>query len=68
MATKEISILLLAKDLASGNIRATQALAMHADVRMTERYTLAAVDPALQAVVAQLGYRLPRSRNMRIAG
>lgn len=44
--------------LASGNIRATQALAMHSDARMTERYTLAAVNIALKAVVDQLGTRL----------
>jgi hypothetical protein len=35
------------------------ALAMHADIRMTERYTLAAIDPSLVAVVAQVGQRLP---------
>lgn len=40
--------------LASGDIHATQLLAMHADAKMTHRYTLAAVDPRLQAVVRLL--------------
>jgi integrase len=44
--------------ISSKDIRATQALAMHSDARMTERYTLAAVDPRLQDVAARLGIRL----------
>jgi integrase len=36
------------------DLRATQALAMHSDVRMTERYTLAAVDPRLVDLAARL--------------
>lgn len=46
--------------LATGNLKATQDAAMHRDRRMTERYTLAAVDPSLRAAAAQLGDRLPR--------
>lgn len=46
--------------LAGKDIRATQALAMHNDARMTERYTLAAVDPRLADVAARLGERLRR--------
>ena len=36
------------------DLRATQALAMHADIRMTTRYTLAAVDPRLSNLAARL--------------
>jgi integrase len=45
---------LTASYLAGKDIRATQALAMHSDARMTERYTLAAVDPRLLDVAKQL--------------
>jgi integrase len=45
--------------LAGKDIHATQALATHADPRMTRRYTLAAVDPRLQDVAALLAGRLP---------
>lgn len=38
----------------TGDIKATQALALHADRRTTDRYTLAAVDARLQTVVAQI--------------
>jgi hypothetical protein len=34
--------------LATGNVSSTQSLAMHSDIRMTRRYTLAAVAPELQ--------------------
>lgn len=44
--------------LVSGDIKATQDVAMHTDARTTERYTLAAVDPRLQAVATQLGARM----------
>lgn len=40
--------------LKTGNIRATQEMAMHADGRQTQRYTLAAVDPQLKALAAAL--------------
>jgi len=43
--------------LASGNIHATQGLAMHADARMTHRYTLAAVAPELKAAAELLAAR-----------
>lgn len=43
--------------LATGNINATQGLAIHADARMTRRYTLAAVAPELQQAAAQLTAR-----------
>jgi integrase len=45
----------------SGDIRATQLLATHADVRMTHRYTLAAVDPRLRAVTDLLNLS-PRTK------
>lgn len=38
----------------TGDIRATQGMAQHADGRMTHRYTLAAVDPRLKALTATL--------------
>jgi site-specific recombinase XerD len=47
--------------LAGQNIHATQQLAMHRDIRQTERYTLASVDPQLLDVIATLGPRLPSS-------
>jgi integrase len=43
--------------LATGNISATQSHALHADSRMTRRYTLAAVAPELQAAADLLGQR-----------
>lgn len=43
--------------LATGNISATQSLAMHSDARMTRRYTLAAVAPELQRAAKQLAAR-----------
>lgn len=43
--------------LATGNISATQSLAMHTDARMTRRYTLASVAPELQRAAAQLTAR-----------
>lgn len=43
--------------LATGNINATQGLAMHSDARMTRRYTLAAVTPELQAAAAAVQAR-----------
>lgn len=43
--------------LATGNISATQSLAMHSDARMTRRYTLAAVTPELQLAAALLTAR-----------
>jgi integrase len=43
--------------LGTGDIRATQALATHADERMTRRYTLAAVDPRPAALVPALAAR-----------
>lgn len=45
--------------LASGNLHATQGLAMHADIRQTQRYTLAAVAPQLKAAAELLAARLP---------
>ena len=48
--------------MASKNIHATQKLALRAYIRMTDRYTLAAVDPVLLDVVSQLGARLPVPR------
>jgi integrase len=49
--------------LATGNIRTTQSLALHSDSRMTERYTLAAVAPELQAAARLLAQRLVGHRN-----
>jgi integrase len=46
--------MLTAVYLATGDIRATQAFALHADGRQTQRYTLAAVDPRLKALAAAL--------------
>lgn len=43
--------------LATGNIHATQHMGLHADARTTQRYTLAAVAPELQAVAAVLALR-----------
>jgi integrase len=43
--------------LATGNVAATQRLAMHADIRMTQRYTLAAVHPELKAAALLLAER-----------
>lgn len=43
--------------LAGGNLHATQALAMHTDIRQTMRYTLAAVSPQMKAVADQLAER-----------
>lgn len=42
--------------LQTGNIAATQSLAQHADSRMTQRYTLAAVDPMLKALTERLRF------------
>ena len=39
----------------TGDIRAAQVLLGHADPRMTERYTLAAVDPRLAEAVKKVG-------------
>jgi integrase len=52
--------------LATGNISATQSFALHADARMTQRYTLAAVSPELDAAAAALSARLSaeRARNV----
>lgn len=43
--------------LATGNIHATQHMGLHADVKTTQRYTLAAVAPELQAVAVLLAGR-----------
>jgi integrase len=43
--------------LAGGNIHATQRYALHADARMTRRYTLAAVAPELKSAAAALAFR-----------
>jgi integrase len=43
--------------LATGNIHATQHMGLHADAKTTQRYTLAAVAPELQAVAAVLAGR-----------
>ena len=43
--------------LATGNLRATQGLAMHADIRQTMRYTLASVAPELQAAAEAIAAR-----------
>lgn len=43
--------------LATGNISATQSLAMHSDARMTRRYLLAAVAPELQHAADLLATR-----------
>lgn len=53
--------------LATGDIRTTQAFAMHSDIRQTQRYTLAAVDPALKAAAALLATRRAEqaARNIR---
>jgi integrase len=40
--------------LASGDIRAVQALLDHSDAKLTERYTLAAVDERMQAALAAM--------------
>jgi integrase len=45
--------------LASEDIHATQKMGQHSDPRMTNRYTLAAVDPRLKAAVARLAQMLP---------
>jgi integrase len=45
--------------LASEDIHATQKMGQHSDPRMTNRYTLAAVDPRLKAAAARLGQMLP---------
>lgn len=56
--------------LATGNISATQGLAVHADARMTRRYTLAAVAPELAAAAVALNARFAAQRagNTRTAG
>lgn len=51
--------------LAGKNIHATQQLAMHADSRQTQRYTLAAVQPQLLELAAIMGQRLPPSPSKR---
>jgi len=48
--------------LASRNLRATQGLALHADSRMTHRYTLAAVAPELANAADLLAARLHDQR------
>ena len=45
--------------LASEDIHATQKMGQHSDPRMTNRYTLAAVDPRLKAAAARLAQMLP---------
>jgi integrase len=45
--------------LASEDIHATQKMGQHSDPRMTNRYTLAAVDPRLRAAAACLAQMLP---------
>jgi integrase len=45
--------------LASEDIHATQKMGQHSDPRMTNRYTLAAVDPRLRAAAARLAQMLP---------
>lgn len=51
--------------LTTGDIRSTQAMAMHADIRMTHRYTLAAVDPRLQQAMAAFSEALPAALPIR---
>jgi integrase len=45
----------------SRDIRATQELALHTDVRMTRRYTLGAVDERLQDVAKHLAAHYART-------
>jgi integrase len=45
--------------LASEDIHITQKMGQHSDPRMTNRYTLAAVDPRLRAAAARLAQMLP---------
>lgn len=49
--------------LASGNPSATQTFALHADPRMTRRYTLAAVAPELKEAAAMLATRQAEAGN-----
>jgi integrase len=45
--------------LATEDIHATQKMGQHSDPRMTNRYTLAAVDPRLKAAAGRLATMLP---------
>lgn len=53
---------------ATGDIRATQALAGHATLAMTERYTLSAVDPRVAIAMTQFEQATTRRRGGPLGG